>query len=161
MPDVRYQVPGVPPGPAAGITAFMPAFIRHAASGAQAYKYDVDASLGLEAIPAPTGDTQLSPDAGDKAMMGTSRSSDAPQAWWPTIAYQRVALEYPGAGMPVKYYTPGRPGVTTLLPVPAQDFRAQYTRDSARLAYRAILQRVGQVPWFPRVTNVEDGTFNG
>lgn len=161
MPDVRYNVPGVPPGPAAGITAFMPQFIRHAASGAQAYKYDLDLYLGLRAVPAPTGDTQMSPDAGDMAMGGYARSQDAPQAWWPQKGYQRTALERPGAGMPIKVYDPARPGPTTVLPVPAQDFRAQYTRDSARLTYRAILQRTRNVPWFPKVYRAQDGTWNG
>jgi len=161
MPDVRYNVPGVPAGPAAGITAFMPAFIRHAASGAQAYKYNVNSYLGMVPVPAPTGDTQISPDAGDLDVAGYSRSSDAPEAWWPQKSYQAQALERPGAGMPILYYTPGYPGITTVLPVPAQDFRGQYQRDSARLAYRAILQRARQVPWFPRVMRVKDGTWNG
>lgn len=161
MPDVRYNVPGVPPGPAAGITAFMPQFIRHAASGAQAYKYDTEIYLGLRGVPAPTGDTQMSPDAGDMATGAQARSQDAPQAWWPQKGFQRVALERPGAGMPIKIYNPARPGPTTLLPVPAQDFRAQYGRDSARLSYRAVLQRARSLPWFPRVTRAEEGTFNG
>lgn len=161
MPDVRYNVPGVPPGPAAGITAFMPQFVRHAASGAQAYKYDVELYQGMRRIDAPTGDTQMSPDSGDMATGAQARSSDAPEAWWPSKGFQRVALERPGAGMPIKVYDPARPGPTTLLPVPAQDFRAQYTRDSARLAYRAVLQRARSLPWFPRVNRAEEGTFNG
>lgn len=161
MPDVRYSVPGVPEGPAAGITAFMPQFIRHAASGAQAYKYDVYSSLGMAAIPAPTGNTQMSPDQGDRAMSGTSRSSDAPQAWWPFVSYQAVAIERPGAGMPVQVYSPTQPGLTTLLPVPATDLRTLYQRDSARLSYRAILNRVRQVPWWPRTYRAEDGSSNG
>lgn len=161
MPDVRYAVPGVPPGPAAGITAFMPHFTRHAASGAIAYKYDVDSYLGMVAVPAPTGNTQMLPDAGDAAMMGSGRSSDAPQAWWPQKGYQRVAVERPGAGMPVQVYSPTQPGLTTVLPVPASDMRALYQRDSARLSYRAILQRARALPWFPRVTRDETGTWNG
>lgn len=161
MPDVRYSVPGVPEGPAAGLTAFMPQFIRHAASGAQAYKYDVDSYLGMVAVPAPTGDTQMSPDTGDMALTGSGRSSDAPQAWWPQKSYQRVAIERPGAGMPVQVYSPTQPGLTTLLPVPATDLRALYQRDSARLSYRAVLNRVRQVPWFPRVNRADSGTFNG
>lgn len=161
MPDVRYSVPGVPEGPAAGLTAFMPQFVRHAASGAQAYKYDVDSYLGMVGVAAPTGDTQMSPDTGDRAMAGTARSSDAPQAWWPQKGYQRVAVERPGAGMPVQVYSPTQPGLTTVLPVPASDMRALYQRDSARLSYRAVLQRARQLPWWPRVYQAGDGSFNG
>lgn len=161
MPEVRYQVPGVPDGPAAGLTAFMPQLTYHAASGHQAYKYDVVSYLGLVQVPAPTGDTQMSPDAGDLALTGAGRSSDAPQAWWPQKGYQARALERPGAGMPIQVYSPTQPGLTTVLPVPAQDYRAQYVRDSARLARPAILQRIRQLPWFPRVNRVEDGTYNG
>lgn len=161
MAEARYQVPGIPEGPAAGLSAFMPQLTPHAASGAQAYKYDVVSYLGLVQVPAPTGDTQISPDIGDAGMMGSGRSSDAPQAWWPQKGYQATALERPGAGMPVQVYSPTQPGLTTLLPVPAQDYRAQYGRDSARLARPAILQRIRQLPWFPKLYQAPDGTYNG
>lgn len=161
MADVRYAVPGIPEGPAAGVTAFMPHFIRHAASGAQTYKYDVTLFQGMVGIPAPTGDTQMSPDTGDRATGGYASSADAPQAWWPSKGYQRVAIERPGAGMPIQVYSPTQPGLTTVLPVPATDLRALYGRDSARLTYRAVLNRVRQVPVFPRVTRARSGTWNG
>src|SRR3984885_15585189 len=150
MPEVRYQVPGVPPGPAKGITAFTPHFNRRAGSGAQDYKYRLVSPLGRYGVPAPPRDTVPSPDLGDMAQAGTSRSSDAPDMWYPQVSYQAAALEYPGAGMPIAYYSPTQPGRTTLLPVPAEDFRARYQRDSARLSRRAILNRVRQLPWYPR-----------
>lgn len=161
MPEVRYQVPGVPPGPAKGITAFTPHFNRHAAGGAQDYKYRLVSTLGRYGIPAPTGSTAPSPDPGDLAQAGTSRSSDAPDAWWPQQSFQAVIEERPGAGMPIAYYSPQFPGRTTLLPVPAEDYRARYQRDSARLARRALLNRVRQLPWFPRVYRARDDTGGG
>ena len=161
MPEVRYQVPGVPPGPGKGLTAFTPAFVRFAASGAQRYKYALTSTLGRTAVPAPVTDTTPSPDVGDLAQAGQYRSSDAPPAWWPQESYQRVIAELPGAGMPVAYYSPQFPGRTTLLPVPAEDYRAQYQRDSARLARRTVLNRIAQLPWFPRVYKAPDGSFNG
>lgn len=161
MPEVRYQVPGVPPGPAAGLTAFTPHFNRHAAGGAQRYKYALTSTLGRTAIPAPVIDTAPSPDPGDLALTGRHRSSDAPPAWWPQESYQRVIAELPGAGMPVGYYSPQFPGRTTVLPVPAEDYRAGYQRDSARLSRRAVLNRVRQLPWWPRSYTAGDGSGNG
>jgi hypothetical protein len=129
---MRYTVPGVPPQLAS--TAFTPHLNRHAATGAQRYKYALHGSPGTVGIPAPTRDTAPSPDPGDLALAGTSRSPDAPDVWYPTQYFQGVAIERPGAGMPVRVYDPTQPGPTTLLPVPAVDYRAQYQRDSARLS---------------------------
>ena len=162
MPDVRYTVPGIEAGPAAGLTAFTPAFHRHAASSAQSYKYAARGYPGTRAIPQTARrDTQISPDEGDRAAAGTSRSSDAPDAIWPNQYYQAYAAEYPGAGMPVRYYSPTMPGATTLLPVPAQDWRGLYQSQSARLARRAVLNRARQLPWFPRITSFGDTNVNG
>lgn len=160
MPDVRYTVPGIGQGPAAGLSAFMPHFNRQAAGGAQSYKYAITRA-GPWAHPAPTTDTQISPDSGDKAQMGYARSSDAPDAWWPQDWDQTFIAERPGAGMPIKIYSPTQPGLTTVLPVPATDFRALYQRDSARLSRRAVLNRVKQLPYFPRIYQAGDGGFNG
>lgn len=157
MAEVRYQVPGVPPGPAAGMTAFLPHFNRAAAGGAQSYKYAVSGHPGTRRIPAPTLNTQMQPDEGDKAQMGTARSSDAPQAWWPQQYYQRFLAERPGAGMPVAVYSPTQPGRTTLLPVPSRDLGIVGRSDSARLARATLLNRVRQLPWFPRVYSAPDG----
>lgn len=129
---MRYTVPGVPPQLAC--TAFTPHLNRSRASGAQQYKYALYGSPGTDGIPAPTRDTAPSPDVGDLAQAGTSRSSDAPDVWYPAKYYQDAAIEWPGAGMPVRIYDPTQPGPTTVLPVPAADMRAQYQRDSARLS---------------------------
>lgn len=158
MPEVRYQVPGVPEGPARGLSAFTPGLTRQAAGGAQRYKYAVTSLLGRGAVPAPTVNTQMSPDEGDKAQMGTARSSDAPQAWWPQQSYQAIIAERPGAGMPIAYYSPQYPGRTTLLPVPAVDYRGIYQQESARLSRAAVLNRVRQLPWWPRTWNARSGS---
>lgn len=162
MPEFRYAVPGVEPGPAKGITAFTPHANKYAASGAQDYKYRLVSTLGRYGIPAPTRSTQMWPDVGDLAQTGYARSSDAPDAWWPQKSYQAIIDEPPGAGMPIAYYSPQFPGRTTLLPVPAEDYRARYQRDSARLARRALLNRVKQLPWWPRVYRAasSDGAGN-
>lgn len=162
MPEFGYELPGLPPDYAGGLSAFMPHFGGQAASGRQAYKYDLTGSMGLLAIPAPTTDTVPSPDRGDIANMGTARSSDAPDQWWPQKWFQRVIAERPGAGMPIQMYDPVHPGKTTVLPVPvralAKDLRAQ----QAMTARRAILQRVRQLPWWPRVyfAPMADGAGN-
>jgi hypothetical protein len=162
--DVRYTVPGVPPGPAAGLSAFTPAFVRHAASSAQSYKYAAEGYPGTRGIPMearknsqrdPGGLTPL-------AAMGGARSTDAPDAIWPNQYYQWYAAEYPGAGQRIQYYDPVRPGLTSVLPVPAEDYRAGYQRDSAKLARLAVLRRVKAMPWFPRSYNPSDtGTRSG
>lgn len=153
MPDVRYTVPGVPPDAAKGITAFSPAFVRHAASSAQQYKEAVRGYPGTRGIPmSARRDTQISPDYGDLSMAGTARSSDAPDAIYPNQYYAAFADEPTGGtpGMVPRVYSPQYPGRTTLLPVPAEDGRVMWQARSARLAYSAVLQRVKQLPWFPR-----------
>src|SRR5262249_23699351 len=131
---MRYTVTGVPPQLAS--TAFTPHLNRMRASGAQQYKYAVLGAPGTVGIPAPTTDTAPSGDLGDLQWTGTARSVDAPDVWYPNKYFQAYAIEGPGAGMPVRVYDPARPGPTTLLPVPAEDYRAQYQRDSARLSAR-------------------------
>jgi hypothetical protein len=145
---VRYTVTGVPPGLAS--TAFTPHLNRMRASGAQQYKYAVVGSPGVTGIPAPTHATAPSPDPGDLAISGQSRSADAPDAIWPNLYFQGFAIEWPGAGMPVRVYDPTRPGPTTLLPVPAEDYRVQYQRDSARLSARWPRLRERQIKAEPR-----------
>jgi hypothetical protein len=150
MTDVRYSVPGVPPVAANGITAFSPAFVRHAASSAQSYKYALRGYPGTRGIPMEArSNTQISPDYGDLAQAGPARSSDAPDMIWPQQYYQSFAAEVPVPTPMV--FDPQRPGRTTVIPVPAEDGRATYQAKSARLAYRAILQRVRQLPAFPRL----------
>jgi hypothetical protein len=156
--DLRYSVPGVPPVAANGITAFTPAFIRHAASSAQAYKTVVRGYPGTRAIPMTARqDSQVSPDYGDLAQAGAARSSDAPDAIWPNQYYNAYIQETPGGVAPrPAVYSPQQPGRTTLLPVPAEDGRGTYTQQSARLSYRAVLQRVRQLPWYPRIYQAPD-----
>ena len=164
MTDVRYSVPGVPPDPAKGITAFSPHFNRMAASGAATYKQAVRGYPGTRGIPVEArANTQISPDYGDLAQAGTSRSSDAPDRFWPNQYYQAQPGE-PGHGWPdsgVQVYSPQQPGLTTLLPVPADDGRGMYQAKSARLARPAVLQRIAQLPWFPRTYKPPSGSFNG
>ena len=152
MTEVRYSVPGIPPAVSAGLTAFMPHFNRAAAGGAQQYKYDLTGRPGTEAIPAPTGDTQMSPDEGDKAQMGTARSSDAPGVWFPQQYYQRTAVEYPGAGMPVLLSGDSIPdGAGDVLPVPAVDVAKALRTGQAMSPATGPVNRVRQLPWFPRL----------
>jgi hypothetical protein len=146
---MRYTVPGVPPQLAC--TAFTPHLNRHAATGAQRYKYALHGSPGTVGIPAPTYDTAPSPDIGDLAQAGSSRSSDAPDMWYPAKYYQWAAIERPGAGMPVRVYDPTQPGPTTVLPLPAVDYRAQYQRDSARLSANWPERGQRQIKAIPRM----------
>lgn len=164
MTDVRYSVPGVPPDPAKGITAFAPHFNRHAASSAQDYKYAVRGYPGTKEIRQEARqNTQISPDYGDLVSAGSSRSSDAPDAFWPNLYYQDHIEELPGefdtGRSPV--YSPQHPGWTTLLPVPAEDGRTTWLAESAKLTRRAILNRAGQVNVQPRLYMPPSGTWNG
>jgi hypothetical protein len=124
----RYVVPGVPAG--VQHSAFMPHWNKYAGSGAQRYKRTVNGQPGTQAIPAPTINTQISPDVGDKAQSGTARSSDAPQVWYPQLYYQEDLYSAPGPVCPVQIYS------DNLMPVPAVDPRGV----PARLA-RPISQR--------------------
>ena len=152
MPDVSYRVPGVPSGPSAGITAFLPHYNRPAGGGAQSYKYALLGFPGNRAIPAPYGPESAlgagNPVAGVR--MGTARTVDAPPAFYGQQWFQGFIAEPPGAGMPVQVYSPTQPGLTTVLPVPAGNIALGLRRDSARLSRKAILNRVKQLPWWPR-----------
>jgi hypothetical protein len=163
MPEVRFSVPGVPPEAAKGITAFAPHYNRPAASSAQDYKYAVEGYPGTRAIPVQARqNTQISPDYGDLAQAGFARSSDAPDAFWPNQYYQSFIAEHPGGNSPTpQVYQPQAPGLTTLLPVPAEDGRATYQAASARLSYAGVLNRKREVPVFPRLYAPGQGTWNG
>jgi hypothetical protein len=115
---MRYTVP-LPAKLLGGVTAFTPNMTRLAASGAQMYKHAVSGQPGTMGIPAPTRNTQISPDEGDKAQMGTARSSDAPDMWYPQKYYER-SLNGDGTMGPV---TPVRIFCDDIMPVPAQDPR--------------------------------------
>jgi hypothetical protein len=113
----EYVVPGVPAGAMA--SAFMPHWNKYAASGAVEYKHAVDGSPGTMGIPAPTRDTVPSPDLGDIAQMGLSRSSDAPGMFFPQKYFEQ-SLNGNGTMGPV---TPVRIYSDNLMPVPAVDPR--------------------------------------
>jgi hypothetical protein len=100
-----------------GISAFTPNLTRLAGSGAQQYKRGVVGQPGTQAIAAPTTDTVPSPDWGDKAQMGTARSKDAPDTWYPQLWYQPGLYSAPGPVTPVKVYS------DNMMPVPAKDPR--------------------------------------
>ena len=112
---IRYQVPGWP-GQVQGHAAVTPHFTRPAGSGAMQYKDGVTGRPGTTAI--PVRPVIPSPDIGDKAQAGISRSSDAPDAFYPNQYWARPERAYwPGAGMPVSVQS------DNLMPVPATDPR--------------------------------------
>jgi hypothetical protein len=151
----RYTTTGIPQHLAAGqnlgLSAFMPHFNRLAASGAQAYKGGVTGRPGTAGIAVdPMQQNVPSPDLGDIAQMGLSRSSDAPDMFWPNQYYDQPTIVggkdgndrfYPGAGMPIQVYDPVRPQDTTMVPVPATDLRSVYQAHSAKLAGGISSQR--------------------
>ena len=158
MADVRYSVPGVPSAVSAGLNAFTPHFNRYAASGAQSYKYNLVGRPGTQAIPAPTGGTQVTGpvdgpnDLSDLAQMGGARSSDSPDVWFPQLYYQPVIAERPGAGMPILLTGDSIPdGQADLLPIPAVDVAKMLRTNQAQSPPTGVVQRVRQLPWFPRL----------
>jgi hypothetical protein len=111
-----YRVPGWPAG-LAGHAAVTPFPHRLAGAGAVTYKDGVTGRPGTQAI--PVDPVIPSPDVGDLATAGTSRSGDAPDAIWPNQYWARPQAEFwPGAGMPVSINS------DNLMPVPATDPRA-------------------------------------
>lgn len=156
----RYRTTGLPPAAANGLTAFAPHFNRLAGSGAMEYKAQVEGQPGTLGIPIEgLGLPVPSPDLGDIVLMGTARSSDAPDAVWPNLyyAYPEPAF-WPGAGMPVQMYDPVRPQDTTMIPVPAGDpqrLRAMQGMDGAVIAEPggrgAIKQAFSFLRWPQRV----------
>jgi len=151
MPNPRYTVTGIPPALAS--SAFLPNFTRRAGSGAQSYKYAVDGSPGTRGVPAPRPQTSRDGDVTARAQYGYAGSQDAPPAWFPQEWFQGFICERPGAGMPVRVYDPVHPGPTTLLPVPAVDYRTVYLENSARLSRpgpRAGQRAVRARPRLPR-----------
>jgi hypothetical protein len=143
----RYVTTGIPPGLASGsalgLSAFMPHFNRLAASGAQVYKGTVTGLPGTARIPMEPGRMLPPSDVNDIGLMGTARSSDAPDGIWPNQYYTNPVLQgpregneryWPGAGMPIQMYNPVRPQDTTMIPVPAVDLRTVYQARAALLS---------------------------
>jgi len=111
----RFTVPGWPAS-IQGHSAVTPHLNRMAASGAQQYKDGVTGCPGTTRIPVQP--VIPSPDVGDKAMSGLSRSGDAPNWFLPNQYWARPEAAYwPGAGMPVSTVS------DNMMPVPAADPR--------------------------------------
>ena len=112
---MRYQVPGWP-SRLLGHSAVTPALVRHAGGGAQQYKDGLTGQPGTQAIPVTP--EVPSPDTGDLALAGLSRSSNAPNVIYPNLYWARPQGQFrPGAGMPVSIFS------DNLMPVPAADPR--------------------------------------
>ena len=162
MPGFRYSIPGVPPDPAKGITAFAPSYNPPAASGAQSYKYAVVGRPGTHGIPVPARALNVEGHHIAQATQGTARSTDAPDAIYPNQYYQAFAAETPGGNAPrPRVYNPTAPGATTLLPIPAEDGRAAYLAGSAMLSRPGPLNRVKPMPSWERDYAPGTGTWNG
>lgn len=150
---IRYQVTEAPgsrsgwPARQAGHAALVPHFNRHAGSGAQEYKGRVVGQPGTQAIPV---DPLLivSPGPNDIALMGVSRSGDAPDAFYPNLYYTRGEIrERPGAGMPVSVYS------DNLMPVPAVDPRGIPSTQYMQIADRRGQRQIQAMPLLPRWAN--------
>ena len=112
-----YTLPGWP-ARVLGHSAATPVPAHPAPGSAYQYKDGVTGWPGTKGIPAPAS-VAPSPDWGDIAQMGISRSSDAPPAIYPNLYWARPERDYwPGAGMPVSYQS------DNLMPVPATDPRS-------------------------------------
>jgi hypothetical protein len=138
----RYTVPGWP-ATQPGHTAITPNLTRMAASGAQQYKDGLTGQPGTQAI--PVHPVIPSPDIGDTAQSGRSRSGDAPNHFFPNLYYARPQRGYwPGAGMPVSLVS------DNLMPVPAVDPRGIPARLSMPIVQRGrkqIVQPQAQPRW--------------
>jgi hypothetical protein len=111
-----------------------------AGGGAQQYKTALSGQPGTQGIPVSPPQVP-SPDIGDLALSGTSRSSDAPNVIYPNKYYVRGLTERPGAGTPISVYS------DNLMPVPAVD-----PRGIPSSQFKPVTQR-GQnaVAWQPNM----------
>lgn len=138
----RYTVPGWPSA-VAGHSAATPPMTRMAGGGAQQYKDGVAGQPGTMGI--PVAPVIPSPDIGDKAMSGLSRSGDTSNVFYPNLYYARPeAAFWPGAGMPVSVTS------DNMLPVPAVDPRGTPARLSMPIVQRGqkqIKARQAQPRW--------------
>ncbi len=142
----RFTVPGWP-ATVRGHSAVMPHLNRIAGSGAMQFKDGVTGQPGTQAIPVQP--VVPSPDFGDIAQMGLSRSSDAPNVIYPNLYWARPQRDYwPGAGMPVSVTS------DNLMPVPAADPRgipAMLARRPVQRGQKQI-QALPSLPSWPNVT---------
>jgi hypothetical protein len=125
----------------------MPHLNRMAGSGAQSFKLAVAGQPGTQGIPAP--DPGVPRDRTAQAQMGTARSGDAPNAWYPQLWFQDRLTERPGAGMPLRVYS------DNLMPVPAIDPRGVPTMLSMPPSYATL-----QDP-FQQARNIASGSAGG
>lgn len=138
---MRYTVPGWPSS-LLGHSAVTPHLNRMAGSGAQEYKREVIGQPGTQRIPCDTSWVP-SPDVGDKAQAGLSRSPDAPPWFLPNLYFTRPDREFwPGAGQPIRVRS------DNLMPVPATDPRGI----PAVLANRVVRRGSSQIKARPSVT---------
>lgn len=137
-----YTVPGWP-NLVAGHAAAMPHLNRVAGGGSQQFKDGVTGQPGTQPIPAAGPGVHESVQG--IAVMGLSRTSDAPRSWLPNLYWARPQRQFwPGAGMPVSVRS------DNLMPVPATDPRGI----PARLAFpvpqrgpRNLAERIRVVSW--------------
>jgi len=143
-----FTVPGWP-ARVPGHSAVTPALTPAAGSGWIAYKDQVTGQPGTVPV---TVDTTANPRGGitAQAMMGTSRSADAPDgSFRPNLYFARPEPSYwPGAGMPVRIRS------DNLMPVPAVDPRGVPARMAAPLVLRGNRQigQPAQLVMWPSVT---------
>jgi hypothetical protein len=140
-----FQVPGWP-AKVQGHSAVTPHMNRGAGSGAQQYKDGVTGQPGTQAI--PVHPVIPSPDIGDLAMAGISRSGDARNVIYPNLYYARPEADYwPGAGMPVSVQS------GNLMPVPAADPRGVPARLAMPVVQRGRRQikTTQNMPMWPSV----------
>ena len=129
---MRYTVPGWP-SQVIGHSAVTPHMTRLAGSGARQYKDGVVGQPGTLAI--PVHPEIPSPDWGDKALAGLSRSGDAPNYFRPNLYYARPERDFwPGAGMPISVTS------DNLMPVPAVDPRGVPAVTQTPFLYRGQTQ---------------------
>jgi hypothetical protein len=111
-----YTLPGWP-ARVLGHTAATPVPAGAPGGSRLQYKDGVTGHPGTMAI--PVDPVIPSPDVGDLAQSGASRSVNAPDAFWPNLYWAVPERDYwPGAGMPVSYHS------DNMMPVPATDPRS-------------------------------------
>jgi hypothetical protein len=138
---MRYAVPGWP-STVAGHSAATPHLNRMAGSGAVQFKDGVTGQPGTQEI--PVAPSQVDQGIVGKAMMGLSRSSDAPNSFRPNLYWARPQSAFwPGAGMPISYQS------DNLMPVPATDPRGV----PARLAAPIVQRGQSQIKQRPTLTS--------
>jgi len=138
----RYTVPGWPSS-VLGHSAVTPNLTRLAGSGAEQYKDGVVGEPGTRAI-AVEPPKVPSPDWGDIAQMGLSRSGDTVNSFRPNLYYAKPQRAFwPGAGMPVSRVS------DNLMPVPAADPRGIPARMAMPIVQRGQRQ-VKSVPALPQ-----------